>query len=101
MLKQPDHVRAVTIGHGTTAVLNLRTGNWVWLDEDSRRIWATALAGGSAPRTLVDSLVRLGYDRQQVQKAVDATVARLREYGLVAEYRAPGRRPWWRVISWR
>ncbi|WUT01677.1 hypothetical protein OHA46_33510 (plasmid) [Streptomyces sp. NBC_00708] len=103
MLKRPDDVHTASLGHGMTAVLNVRTGRWVWMDEDTRRIWEAALEAGSALRVLTDSVVARGHDRQQVQTALSSTLAALHEHGLLAEHTPPPRRrrPLWRVITCR
>lgn len=97
MLK-PDHVRHAALGHGTTAVLNVRTGMWVWLDEDTCRIWDAALSGPTALRILVDTVTTRGHDAHQVQEAVESTVATLQAHGLLAPYPEPSRGPWWRRV---
>ncbi|MEU9535829.1 hypothetical protein AB0D00_26415 [Streptomyces sp. NPDC048213] len=103
MLTRPEGVHAASLGHGMTAVLNVGTGRWVWMDEDTRRIWEAALGGGSALRVLIDSVVARGHDRQQVRTALSSTLATLHEHGLFAEPPPPRRRrrPLWRVITCR
>ncbi|MFJ4880043.1 PqqD family protein [Streptomyces sp. NPDC088745] len=103
MLSRPDHLRIAHPGHEATAVLNLRTGQWVWLDEDTRRIWDAALSGGSALRTLIDSVCARGFERAQVETATEAIVDGLRASGLLhsAPRPRPASRRWWRVILCR
>ncbi|WP_371790405.1 hypothetical protein OG285_05990 [Streptomyces sp. NBC_01471] len=102
MLRRPDHVRTAAIGHGTTAVLNLRTGKWVWMDEDTRRIWEAALTAGSSIRILIDTIAARGHNPMQVQEAVAATMATLHDHGLLTEHRAtPRRRTLRQVITCR
>ncbi|MFI2258940.1 PqqD family protein [Streptomyces tubercidicus] len=85
----PSGVHAAHIGHGITAVLAVRTGSWVWLDEVSVRIWQAALAGTVSE--LEDELVAQGYAREQVREAVEASMGTLRAHRLVEDTMAARR----------
>jgi hypothetical protein len=101
VLSRPDHVRHADLGHAPTTTLNVRTGTWVRLDEDTRRIRDAALAGPTALRLLVDTVAARGHDTQQVHEAVESTVATLQGHGLLAPHPEPRRSRWWQVIPCR
>ncbi|GHA47839.1 hypothetical protein GCM10010329_82830 [Streptomyces spiroverticillatus] len=102
MLSRPEHLYVADPGHGTTAVLNVRTGQWVWLDEDTRRIWEAALAGGCALPALIDSVTARGFDPAQTTVAVETIVDGLRANGLLEDAPVPQQtRRRWRVILCR
>jgi hypothetical protein len=100
VLIRPAHIHHADLGHGTTAVLNTRTGLWIWLDEDTRRIWDAALSGPPALHTLTDTITARGHHPRQVSEAVQQTLDTLHAHGLLHPYTGPGhpgRRPrtWW------
>ncbi|WP_145503722.1 hypothetical protein [Streptomyces sp. CFMR 7] len=102
-MARPQDIRVADLGHDTTAVLNLRTGQWVWMDQDTRRIWEASLSGGSALHTLLDTFVTRGHARRQAERAINDTVGTLRGHGLLEEHRPAWRRrrTVWQVISCR
>ncbi|GAA2694067.1 hypothetical protein [Streptomyces lunalinharesii] len=98
----PPRIHAADIGHGTTAVLVVRTSTWVWLDETSVRIWQAALTS-SLPE-LEEEFVAEGYHREQVHEAVQRNVRDLTDYRLLETalpaWRARlGRRPRRKVVA--
>ncbi|MEU3971883.1 hypothetical protein [Streptomyces bacillaris] len=97
-MARPQDIRVADLGHDTTAVLNLRTGKWVWMDQDTRRIWEASLSGGSALRTLIDTFVTRGHDRRQAEQAVTDTAGILRSYGLLEKHTRTRSRSWWRTV---
>ncbi|WP_435176759.1 hypothetical protein [Actinacidiphila sp. bgisy145] len=99
MLTRPEDIRSARIGHGATAVLNVRTGRWVWLDEDSRRIWDAALA--QRLPELVQEVAGTGLPVERAQQVVAGIVTELTEQGLLSQAPHPGRPRRRRFTSWR
>jgi hypothetical protein len=88
MVTRPKGVHSRYIGHGTTAVLNVRTGRWIWLDRDSLRIWEAALS--EQLPLLVGEFTARGFPHEEVRTAVDFVLRQLAAQGLITASRRPG-----------
>jgi hypothetical protein len=89
MLITPHDVHTRAIGHGTTAVLVESVDRWVWVDQDTRRIWQAAQTN-SIP-LLIDEVCARGHQRAQVTEAIKATIAHLTAEKLLISHASPDR----------
>ncbi|MFE4973512.1 PqqD family protein [Kitasatospora sp. NPDC056651] len=96
VLSAAPHVRHATIG-GRTAILDIRTGNWVMLNPAASRIWQAIVHRGGVEGLADEIAIELGADPAVVRQRIAAAISGMVERGLFTDPSTPPpRRRWWR-----
>ncbi|WP_217212886.1 hypothetical protein [Streptomyces sp. AC550_RSS872] len=96
MLIPAPHVHHAT-GRSGTAVLDIRRGTWLMLDQDASKIWHAVTVRGGTTGLADEIAVPTGQDPQAIGDQITVFVDELVVTGvLVDTARRARRRRWWR-----